>query len=88
MISFGVPFGTHRPDHSVMLKPGSPASSAVGMSGADASALVVGDGIGADRAGADLVDGVGGLVDDDVDLAGDEIVQRRARCRDTARIAA
>ena len=88
MISFGVPFGTQSPDHSVMWKPGRPASSTVGMSGADCDALGVGDGIGADLAGADLADRVGGLVDDDVDLAGDEIVQRRGRCRDTARIAA
>ena len=31
-IAFGVPFGTHRPDQSVMLNPFRPASAAVGMS--------------------------------------------------------
>ena len=37
--SLGVPFGTHSPFHSVMWKPGKPASSAVGISGAAASRL-------------------------------------------------
>ena len=70
---------------------GSPAcrASSTGRNvGRRGDALVVGDGIGADVAGAHLADRVGGLVDDDIDLAGDEIVHRRRRCRDTARIAA
>ena len=50
--------------------------------------LGVGDRIGADAAGADLLHRVRRLVDDDVDLAADEIVQAPARCRDRARIAA
>ncbi len=79
MISFGVPFGTQSPDHSVMWKPGRPASSTVGTSGAFRNPLGIGDGIGADVAGADLIDRVRGLVDDDVNLTGDEIVQRRPR---------
>ena len=47
------------------------------MSGAEADALVVGHRIGADGPGAHLIDGVGGLVDDDVDLPCNEIVHRR-----------
>ena len=37
MMSLGVPLGTHNPYHSEAKKPGSPASSAVGMSGDDGS---------------------------------------------------
>ena len=40
-------------------------------------ALAVCDGIGADRARTHLIDGVGELIDDHVDLACDEIVQCR-----------
>src|ERR1700750_3171712 len=40
MAPFGLPFGAHRPDHSVMWKPGKPASSVVGISGADSARLV------------------------------------------------
>src|SRR5262249_37771622 len=39
MISFGVPFGAHSPDHSVMWKFGRPASSTVGMSPACSTRL-------------------------------------------------
>ena len=37
MMSFGVSFGTHSPYQSEAKKPGSPASSAVGISGDDGS---------------------------------------------------
>src|SRR5882724_5334256 len=42
-------------------------------------ALVAGDGIGADVTGANLADGIGGLVDDEIDLSGDEVVHGRRR---------
>ena len=35
-MSLGVPFGIQKPHHSEMWKPGKPASSTVGMSGAAA----------------------------------------------------
>ncbi len=41
--------------------------------------LGVGDGITADGPGAHLVDGIGELIDDEVDLSGNEIVHRRSR---------
>ena len=39
-MSFGVPFGTQIADHSSTWKPGSPASSTVGIFGAAARRLV------------------------------------------------
>ncbi len=42
-------------------------------------ALVAGNGIGADVAGADLGDEIGGLVDNEIDLPGDEVVHGRRR---------
>ena len=39
-ISFGVSFGTHSPYHSEAKKPGSPASSAVGIAGDDGSRVL------------------------------------------------
>jgi hypothetical protein len=38
--SLGVPFGTQSPDHTATLNPGSPASPAVGISGAAGKRLV------------------------------------------------
>jgi hypothetical protein len=38
--SFGVSFGTHSPYQSEAKKPGSPASSAVGISGDDGSRVL------------------------------------------------
>ena len=76
-MSFGVSLGTHSACQIEMWKPGTPASSTVGMSGADGRRLAVGDRIGLDRAGAHLRQRVRRLVDHDVDLPGDQVLHRR-----------
>ena len=50
MTSFGVPLGAQSPCQIDDVKPGSPASSTVGISGADGKAGLGGDGVGPDLA--------------------------------------
>ena len=78
MISFGVPLGAHIACQIETWKPGSPASSVVGMSGAEAR-RVAGHRVGAHAAALCDRERARGLVDDHVELAGEHVLQRGRR---------
>ena len=83
-MSFGVPLGATMAFQALKMK-STPASLVVGTSGRLSSRVGRRDGIGLDGPALDLRDDVQRLVDHVVDLAADEVVERRARCRDRRR---
>ncbi len=81
MTSFGVPAGAHRPYQNVMCRPGAPASSVVGTSGAANQRVVVHHRKGLDLAAALERQRLSGLRAGQIDLAGQQVLHDRRRPR-------
>ena len=85
MISFGVPLGAQIACQGEMCRPGTPASSTVGTSGAVAVRLFAMAANTLMRPARNCGSAVTGSSDRHIDLAADQIRASPARCRDRAR---